>query len=154
MKIRLALILFFMISFSSFGMSKEEMKLEWVNHIAGIIYAEAINEEYYVKSLVATVIWVRADEKSYNIYKTVSISKQFASPKFGEGEHWEECLKLAKEMYNGTFRAQSVILGNGKVIQPDHFFHGRSPWWARDKIWRRVGGLKFLRLDSYRRGTE
>jgi len=146
-KFCLALILFLSLNFIALGSS-----LNKTNYLAGVIYAEANNEEYYGKSLVATVIWIRAGENSQNIHKIITIPRQFAAPKYGEGEHWEECLKLAKEMYNGTFKFQSVILGNGKIIQPDHFFHGESPWWARGKMWHKVGGLKFLRLDSYRKG--
>jgi hypothetical protein len=142
------LILFISLNFIALGSS-----LNKTNYLAGVIYAEANNEEYYGKSLVATVIWIRADESQNNIHKVITIPRQFAEPKYGDGKQWEECLKLAKEMYNGTFKAQSVILGNGKVIQPDHFFHGTEPWWARDKMWHKVGGLKFLRLDSYRKGS-
>lgn len=122
-----------------------------IRYLAAVIYAEANNEEYYGKSLVATVIWSRSDENPDNIHKTITIPKQFASPQYGEGSQWQECLQLSESMYNKTFQSRKVILGNGVVIVPDHFFHGKAPWWAVGKIWRKIGKLKFLRLDSYRK---
>ena len=124
-----------------------------IKRLAGILFAEAPNEGYYCKSLVATVIWVRADQEPINIKKVITIPKQFATPIYGSGDKWNECMQIAKEMYNDTFKSQSVILGNGTVIQPDHFFHGKAPWWAVGRIWKKVDGLKFLRLDSYRKGA-
>lgn len=143
--------LLFVIVIFAFQLSSFANVSNDIRKVAAVIYAEAMGESYEIKSLVATVMWVRADENPLFLIKAISIPKQFAQPIYDQGDKWDECMKLATEMYGNRFKKQSVILGNGVVIVPDHFFHGKAPRWAEGRIWRKRGGLKFLRLDSYRK---
>lgn len=124
-----------------------------ISYVAGVIYAEAPDESFYCKSLIATTIWIRSDGSSKNFYNICVMSRQYAKPIYGyDGEKkWDECMKLAKDLYNNTFEPKTVTLGNGKIIYPDHFFSGHHPWWAHGKIWRKVGKMKFLKLGKHRR---
>lgn len=148
------------VSYADFETSTNEL-VELVNvkvnepiyYIAGVIYAEAPDESYYCKSLIATTIYIRSEGNSENFYKVCSMDRQYADPIYGEedDEDWEECLKLAIDLYNNTFVPKVVVLGNGETIYPDHFFSGTHPWWADGKVWKKVGKMKFLKLGKYRR---
>lgn len=130
--------------------SLDKKQKSHIERIAGIIYAESASEDFHTKSLVATVIWNRAGGESDQIVRICSIPKQFASPKIGEGDEWEDCLILAEHLYNGTFKSKLIKLANGEIIEPNHFFSGSPPWWARGKTWKKVGALKFLKLETHR----
>lgn len=140
-----AILIFFLLIQPSWAVS--DMHLQYV---AGVIYAEAASEDFYAKTLVATTIWVRSDGQPHRIHKVCSLERQYAEPVYANDNEWKECLKLAKSLYNNTFVPKKVILGNGEEVHPDHFFSGRAPWWAKDRIWKRVGRLKFLKLGAHK----
>ena len=121
-----------------------------INYLAGVIYSEACGEKYNGKKLVATVIWIRSNQDPENIYRVITLPKQFAHPKYNKDKEWDKCFELANKLYNDTFDPSTIVLKNGKKVMPDHFFSGKIPWWAKGKEYRIVEGLKFLELGSYR----
>lgn len=97
-----------------------------VNAVARTIYAEAKGEGYDGQAAIASVIWNRAGGKAENLVPVISKKKQFScwneysggwkdtdyklkvpSPKELSNTKskaaWENCLKLATKLFNGTF---------------------------------------------------
>jgi hypothetical protein len=149
-KVLLYACLYLFLSVQSVSIATVTPQNPYLKYIAGVIYAEAINESFYCKSLVATTMWDRANGDTNRLYRVCILDKQYAEPKYGDGEKCKECLRLAESLYNNTFIPKTVRLGNGEEVYPDHFFSGKSPWWAQGKVWKKVDGLKFLKLGSHR----
>jgi len=81
-----------------------------------------------------------------NIHLVITTPKHFASPKKEEVEEYNDCMDLAIEMYQGKFKSVAVRLPDKSLVYPDHFYHGKSPYWAKGKMYAKVGNLKFIRL--------
>jgi hypothetical protein len=117
-----------------------------VEYLANVIYAEAGGESIQAKHAVATVIWERSQRDPSNIHSVITTPRHFASPKKEEVDEWNDCMGLAKKMYSGEFAPVTVDLPNETQVYPDHFYHGKAPYWAKGKPYSKIGKLKFLRL--------
>jgi len=119
-------------------------------NVAGVIYAEAMGEDFRVKQYVATVIFERSGGVVTNFAKTCKLSRQFAPPQYGYDDSWIEALRIARSMYDGTFLPLTITVDK-KTFYPDHFYHGVAPFWARGKKYVKIGRMKFLHLGKYRK---
>lgn len=118
-----------------------------VEYLADVIYAEAGGEDFRAKQGVATVIWERSGGVPGKIHSVITIPSHFASPKKDEVAEWNDCMNLAREMYQGKFEPLMILLNNTHVY-PDHFYHGKPPYWAVGKPYSKIGNLKFVRLSE------
>jgi spore germination cell wall hydrolase CwlJ-like protein len=116
--------------------------LTTIEILARTIYAEAEGEPYEGKHAVASVIYNRSNGDVNQMVNVVKSRKQFSCwnsgcPTPGKGKAWEDSLKIAKELINGTFKP---------TVNYTHYYNPSkaNPNWGNVKDYKMIGRHKFL----------
>lgn len=113
-----------------------------IEDLARTIYAEAEGETYRGKQAVASVIYNRANGNVSKMVPVVKAKSQFSCwnngrPARGKGTAWEDSVKIATQLANGTFKA---ITNHTHYYNPDK----ANPKWAVGLKSERIGNHVFL----------
>jgi len=123
-----------------------------VDVLARTIYAEARGESRLGRLAVASAIYNRANGDASKMIQVVLRPKQFTPwnkgriPPQGSGEIWNECVKIAHSMIDGTFQP---------VTTHTHYYNPRmaKPGWAympkgQHRKFIQIGSHRFLTAES------
>jgi len=125
------------------------------NILARTIYAETKGEPIDAKKAVATVIFNRGRGTPEGMLRAVQTPKQFScwnkataedwtNMKQGLGQDWEDSMKIAKSLLEGTFYPVGSF---------DHYFNPeivRFPTWAHNQPSKQIGQHLFFTLKSWK----
>lgn len=135
----------------SVPITKKHFEVAEVDAIARTLYAEARGEGAKGIRAVASVIYNRAAGDPDKLMQVVRAPFQFTPwnkgqiPPRGSGAMWDECLRVAKAMYAGTF---------APITSHTHYYNPKqaNPSWAYIKGARRpytqIGQHRFLTVEN------